>query len=117
MEGFRNRDKSFGNARYAISIVDEAKMNLGLRLMKRADLRELDADALSVIEKENDQGVITIEVTNAASVVTVVEVPYNERSSLLEIKQQMLAILTKLSQRKSLSDQLRVLIGQEIDLL
>jgi SpoVK/Ycf46/Vps4 family AAA+-type ATPase len=53
MEGFRNRDKSFGNARYAISIIDEAKMNLGLRLMKRADLRDLDADVLSTIEMED----------------------------------------------------------------
>ncbi|MDB5283781.1 MAG: hypothetical protein JWO06_2856, partial [Bacteroidota bacterium] len=51
MEGFRNRDKSFGNARYAISIIDEAKMNLGLRLMKRSDLRDLDGEALSTIEK------------------------------------------------------------------
>lgn len=53
MEGFRNRDKSFGNARYAISIIDEAKMNLGLRLMKRADLHELDGETLSTIEKED----------------------------------------------------------------
>lgn len=53
MEGFRNRDKSFGNARYAISIIDEAKMNLGLRLMKRADLKELDGNTLSTIEKED----------------------------------------------------------------
>lgn len=53
MEGFRNRDKTFGNARYAISILDEAKMNLGLRLMKRADLRELDGTMLSTIEKED----------------------------------------------------------------
>ncbi len=54
-EGFRNRDKSFGNARYAISIIDEAKMNLGLRLMKRTDLRDLDGDVLSTIEKEDVQ--------------------------------------------------------------
>jgi SpoVK/Ycf46/Vps4 family AAA+-type ATPase len=53
MEGFRNRDKSFGNARFAISIIDEAKMNLGLRLMKRADLRELDGNTLSTIEQED----------------------------------------------------------------
>lgn len=52
-EGFRNRDRSFGNARYAISIIDEAKMNLGLRLMKRADLKDLDGDILSTIEKED----------------------------------------------------------------
>ncbi len=53
MEGFRNRDKTFGNARFAISIIDEAKMNLGLRLMKRADLRELDGTMLSTIEQED----------------------------------------------------------------
>jgi len=53
MEGFRNRDKTFGNARYAISIIDEAKMNLGLRLMKRADLRDLDGTILSTIEQED----------------------------------------------------------------
>lgn len=53
MEGFRNRDKSFGNARYAISIIDEAKMNLGLRLMKREDLRDLDASMLSTVEQED----------------------------------------------------------------
>ncbi|MCS6935514.1 MAG: AAA family ATPase [Chitinophagales bacterium] len=53
VEGFRNRDRSFGNARYAISIIDEAKMNLGLRLMKRSDLRELDTHTLSTIEKED----------------------------------------------------------------
>lgn len=52
-EGFRNRDRSFGNARYAISIIDEAKMNLGLRLMKRPDLKDLDGDILSTIEKED----------------------------------------------------------------
>ena len=52
-EGFRNRDRSFGNARYAISIIDEAKMNLGLRLMKRADLKDLDGEILSTIEKED----------------------------------------------------------------
>lgn len=53
VEAFRNRDKSFGNARYAIAVIDEAKMNLGLRLMKRSDLRELDANVLSTAEKED----------------------------------------------------------------
>lgn len=53
MEGFRNRDKTFGNARYAISLIDEAKMNLGLRLMKRPDLRDLDMETLSTVEKED----------------------------------------------------------------
>jgi SpoVK/Ycf46/Vps4 family AAA+-type ATPase len=56
-EAYRNRDKSFGNARYAQSVIEEAKMNLGLRLMKRADLRELNDDVLSTIELEDLEGV------------------------------------------------------------
>lgn len=56
-EAYRNRDKSFGNARYAHSVIDEAKMNLGLRLMKRSDLRELNDEVLSTIELEDLEGV------------------------------------------------------------
>jgi SpoVK/Ycf46/Vps4 family AAA+-type ATPase len=53
MEGFRTRDRTFGNARYAISLVEEGKMNLGLRLMQRDDLRELSPEVLSTIEQED----------------------------------------------------------------
>lgn len=52
-EAYRNRDKTFGNARYAQSVIDEAKMNLGLRLMNREDLRELNDEVLSTIEMED----------------------------------------------------------------
>jgi SpoVK/Ycf46/Vps4 family AAA+-type ATPase len=53
MEGFRNRDRTFGNARYAISLIEEAKMNLGLRMMKRTDLKDVSKEVLSTIEKED----------------------------------------------------------------
>ncbi|MFN8310692.1 MAG: AAA family ATPase [Chitinophagales bacterium] len=53
MEGFRNRDRTFGNARYAIGLIEEAKMNLGLRLMKRQDLNDLTSEEISTIEKED----------------------------------------------------------------
>ncbi len=36
-EAYRSRDSSFGNARLVNSLVDEAKMNMGLRVMKNAD--------------------------------------------------------------------------------
>ncbi|MFN8297987.1 MAG: AAA family ATPase [Chitinophagales bacterium] len=52
-EAYRNRDRTFGNARFAYSVVDEAKMNLGLRLMNRPDLRDLNDEALSTIELED----------------------------------------------------------------
>ena len=53
MEGFRNRDNTFGNARYVISLVEEAKMNLGLRLMKRPDLKDVSKEVLSTIERDD----------------------------------------------------------------
>ncbi|NJO89207.1 MAG: AAA family ATPase [Chloroflexia bacterium] len=34
INAYRDRDHTFGNARYAYAIIDEAKMNLGLRLIK-----------------------------------------------------------------------------------
>ncbi len=46
---YRDRDKFFGNARLVNSMVDEAKMNLGLRIMKSEHPENLDAEALSTI--------------------------------------------------------------------
>ena len=46
---YRNRDKFFGNARLVNSMVDEAKMNLGLRIMKTEHPENLDAEVLSTI--------------------------------------------------------------------
>ncbi len=45
-EAYRNRDSSFGNARFVYSIVDEAKMNMGLRLMKKKNLKKLSRKEL-----------------------------------------------------------------------
>ncbi len=50
IEAYRNRDEAFGNARYVYSIIDEAKMNLGLRLMGTANVAELSNETLSTIE-------------------------------------------------------------------
>lgn len=50
-EAYRNRDETFGNARLAAGWVDEAKMNLGLRLMRSGkDLKQLEPDHLKTIE-------------------------------------------------------------------
>lgn len=54
-QAFRGRDKSFGNARYVLSIVDEAKMNMALRLVKRKDTEQLDDTILSTINLEDVQ--------------------------------------------------------------
>ncbi|PKP04499.1 MAG: AAA family ATPase [Bacteroidetes bacterium HGW-Bacteroidetes-6] len=46
---YRQRDKTFGNARMAISLIDEAKMNMARRIMSMPNARELDDEALSTI--------------------------------------------------------------------
>lgn len=48
---YRARNRSFGNARLALALVDEAKMNMGLRLMKAGNLEEISAEELSTIKK------------------------------------------------------------------
>jgi SpoVK/Ycf46/Vps4 family AAA+-type ATPase len=53
VEAYRNRDKSFGNARYVNSLIDEAKMNLGLRLMNHPNVAELPNEVLSTVEHED----------------------------------------------------------------
>ncbi|TAE56327.1 MAG: AAA family ATPase [Bacteroidetes bacterium] len=52
-DAFRDRDKSFGNARYAISLVSEAKMNLGLRIMRQGKQEQLSNSDLSNILLED----------------------------------------------------------------
>lgn len=53
VEGFRTRDKSFGNARYAIGLLNEAKVNMDFRLMKNDDVNSLTQENLSTITLED----------------------------------------------------------------
>lgn len=55
LEAYRNRNKSFGNARLVTSVIDEAKMNMGLRLMKNPEIGKLSAEQLKTIELEDVQ--------------------------------------------------------------
>lgn len=53
VESYRNRDRTFGNARLVNSIIDEGKMNMGLRVMKSGDPSELTEEDLSLIQLED----------------------------------------------------------------
>lgn len=44
---YRDRNKTFGNARYVISVVDEAKMNMALRLVREHNYQNLSVEELS----------------------------------------------------------------------
>lgn len=58
-DAYRDRDKSFGNARFVMSIVDEAKLNLGLRLMKHENPKELTEKELGTIVVEDVQKIFS----------------------------------------------------------
>ncbi|MEM6633456.1 MAG: AAA family ATPase [Bacteroidota bacterium] len=49
-EAYRSRDRSFGHARYVLSIVEEAKLHLGLRIMRSHKPEEKDPEQLSCIQ-------------------------------------------------------------------
>jgi SpoVK/Ycf46/Vps4 family AAA+-type ATPase len=49
-EAFRKRDRTFGNARLVHSMIDEAKMNMGVRLVREYDPDELTKEMLTTIE-------------------------------------------------------------------
>jgi SpoVK/Ycf46/Vps4 family AAA+-type ATPase len=53
IEAYRNRNATFGNARLVTSYIDEAKMNMGLRLMRSSDPSKLSADELKTIQLED----------------------------------------------------------------
>ncbi len=52
-DGYRLRDLSFGNARFVNSIVDEAKMNLGIRMVKEKKQHQITKKMLSLLEAED----------------------------------------------------------------
>jgi SpoVK/Ycf46/Vps4 family AAA+-type ATPase len=49
VDSYRERDKTFGNARYVNSLIDESKMNMGLRIMQNENPGDLSKEDLSTI--------------------------------------------------------------------
>lgn len=65
IEAYRNRDSSFGNARLIAGWVDEAKMNLGLRLMRSGqDLKILSSEQLKTIEVADAKAIFKSSVSS-----------------------------------------------------
>jgi len=60
-EAYRKRDEHFGNARFVNAVVDEAKQDMGLRLMKSSALDSLSNDELSTILLEDMEKVFFTE--------------------------------------------------------
>jgi len=70
VDAYRDRDKMFGNARYVNSLIDESKMNMGLRIMQTKDPKSLTKEEISTIEgpdiekifKRNSQNIADIPI-------------------------------------------------------
>ncbi len=52
-EAFRNRDRTFGNARFVFDLIEKAKINLGLRVMSKENPRALSTEEMSLIQLED----------------------------------------------------------------
>ncbi len=48
--GYRDRDRSFGNARFVYDLIEKAKINLGLRVMASTEPSQLDMETLQTIQ-------------------------------------------------------------------
>ncbi|MBC7864019.1 MAG: AAA family ATPase [Bacteroidia bacterium] len=60
IESYRKRDESFGNARFVFGVIEEAKHNMGIRLMKSVpDMNELSKEQLQTIEYDDLKGIFT----------------------------------------------------------
>ncbi len=57
-EAYRKRDKTFGNARLVNAMLDEAKMNLGVRLVREHDPNELTKELLTLIQEEDIENLV-----------------------------------------------------------
>ncbi len=53
LEAYRNRDRTFGHARYVISLINESKLQLGLRIMQEPHPESLPLESLSTITSED----------------------------------------------------------------
>ena len=60
-EAYRKRDRTFGNARFAHALIDESKINLGVRVMKSSNLEKLTNAQLSTLI---DADIEDVSVTN-----------------------------------------------------
>lgn len=71
-EAYRNRDRMFGNARYAISLLEESKINMALRVMNSEDPNKLTKQELSTIILDD------IEKVFAAKEKKYIDIPVDE---------------------------------------
>ncbi len=61
VDAFRNRDRSFGNARFVYDVIEQGKINLALRVMDNENPQSLNKEEIMVVKYED---VAKIEVSS-----------------------------------------------------
>src|SRR5688572_9590186 len=61
IEAYRNRDRTFGNARFVNDLIEKAKVSLGLRVMRSTSMKDPSRDDLSVILPEDIEYIKTLD--------------------------------------------------------
>ena len=61
---YRRRDKTFGNARFVNSLIDEAKINMGVRVMHQMKDSKITRKMVSTILKEDVEDIFTDKLKN-----------------------------------------------------
>ena len=99
IEAFRNRDRTFGNARFVFDLIEKAKINLGLRIMEQEEPSLANHEEL---EKITQADVAKIEFEKTKRLPTI---PVDK--GLLE---EALAELDELIGMESIKNQIRELV-------
>ena len=98
-EAFRNRDRSFGNARFVFDLVEKAKVNLGLRIMAHPHPRQLTKDELGLITEDD------VDQINLGLIKQLPDIPVDE--ALLEESLEELDLLIGM---ENIKEQIREMV-------
>ncbi len=81
MRLYRKRDKTFGNARLVHSLVADAKINMGVRVMEEREKTEISQEAITTIQKED------IEEVFKEKKKTYIDIPTDEELLAVTLKE------------------------------
>ena len=61
VEAYRNRDRTFGNARFVNDLIEKAKVSLGLRVMRSTSMKDPSREDLSVVMAEDIENIKVLD--------------------------------------------------------
>lgn len=101
IEAYRNRDKTFGNARFVYDLIDQAKIALGLRIMEDEDPQKFDKTSLETVLP------VDVEKIEVESPKRIPNLPIDEK--LLEIAMEELDHMIGISNiKKEINEMVRL---------